>query len=530
MKTALKDLIADVKIAEENAVHETQIVVFSNAMYEPYLGLFLRNRLAKRGYRIKYRFLKTEMTERPDYEALEQADIVIIDFVLLLFADDLSQMSFCNRQIETISELIIRFADDADRRMEKGELILFSLEDYCYPSASITGKRFKNSRIADAVNWRLGKICKDRRWTLLDKKRLLADIGLNKAYNRRGRVQWDMVYSPVAIDAMAEEIEKQFCIQKHISAKCVVLDCDNVLWGGVLSENGADGIELGTHGEGLYYREFQCFIKLIHNMGVIVCLCTKNDLQDIQAVFTSHSGMVLKDTDISYWAAGWGNKSRGLLEIAEALSISTDSMVFVDDSLSEINEIREILPEVKCILFRRDEPYNDFGKYFSLGVMEDRDSISARQETYQTNVIRRKLKENEKDYRSYLNKLDTQLRIVPVQETELDRIATLLLRTNKCTNGKRLTRRELSNRYTDPAYDLFSVYVRDCFSDLGLTGVMIVREDTHLEAFALSCRVLGRDLEQEMIAFLSERYKLQTIDFADTGKNEGLRVQLEKMI
>lgn len=162
----------------------------------------------------------------------------------------------------------------------------------------------------------------------IDLKRMIAKLGCDKVYENKGKYRWNVPYTKAMITCIAGEIYKQYMCQKGATKKCLVLDCDNVLWGGVLSEDGIEGIRLGSD-SGRSYRDFQIFVSSLYKCGVILTLCSKNDEKDVIRVFREHSGMVLREEQIACFKVNWRNKAENIIGISEELNIGLDSMVFV---------------------------------------------------------------------------------------------------------------------------------------------------------------------------------------------------------
>ncbi len=185
-----------------------------------------------------------------------------------------------------------------------------------------------------------------------------------------------------------------------------------------------------------------------------------------------------------------------------------------------------MLPEVTTILFKRDMDYEQFS-CFNLKSNISIANIDKRTETYRTNGFREELKAKYTDYADYIAALEIKMDIHEAAPIEFSRISELTQRTNKCTNGRRYTVTEIKERINSATVKLYSVSVSDCFSDLGLVGVIEVEGDA-LTLFSLSCRALGREVEEKMMEFISDKYQIQKIEFKSTSKNVALKTLLEK--
>ena len=358
----------------------------------------------------------------------------------------------------------------------------------------------------------------------VDLKYLIAELGIVASFSAKNKFRWNFPYSKSLAIRVADEMQKQYFATNGISKKCLVLDCDNVLWGGILSEDGMENIKLSNSGLGLEYQEFQRFVLSLYYRGVILAISSKNDLADVLRVFREHSGMILQEEHIACFQVNWENKPDNIRLIAEKLNIGTDSMVFIDDSTLELEAIKAILPEVTVIRYDRERMYREFS-CFHLKENPDYNEVIKRNETYRTEMCRQEIKEKCGSYRDYLSALEMKVDIHEVKPVEFGRIAELTQRTNKCTNGVRCTISDVKTWSVCKDVHLYTVTLADKFSDMGIVGTFGVREKK-LILFSLSCRALGREIEKMMLNYIRERYQIIDFDFIDTGKNESLRTLL----
>nr|WP_300833717.1 hypothetical protein [uncultured Acetatifactor sp.] len=230
-------------------------------------------------------------------------------------------------------------------------------------------------------------------------------------------------------------------------------------------------------------------------------------------VFREHSGMVLREEHIVCFQVNWGNKPDNIGKIAETLGIGLESIVFVDDSPLEIQAVRAILPEVAAIPYHRERMYGQF-RCFNLRRGYERGELGQRNETYRTNRHRQQLREESGSYSGYLASLGMEIGIHEAVPLEHARIAELSQRTNRCTNGKRYSVTDIGLNMERSGTKIYSVYLKDRYSDLGLIGAMEMTGD-RLTLFSVSCRALGREIERHMIGdFLSaiKGYMLKAMD------------------
>ena len=407
-----------------------------------------------------------------------------------------------------------------------GPVIWFGFEDYYFTQYSSYGSLLALHRIVDQLNLLLDDLLKED--TFVDFKRLIANIGIKNAYDIKGKYRWNNPYTLDVVNSIIDEVNKQQLISMGITKKCLVLDCDNVLWGGIISEDGIENLKLAGSGFGRLYQDFQRFVLSLYYHGVILAVCSKNDLSDILTVFREHSEMVLKEEHITCFQVNWEDKSRNIKTIAEKLNIGLDSIVFVDDSLIEIGAVKAMLPEITTILFERDMGYDQFS-CFNLKKDVCLTDIEKRNETYRTNVQRENLRERVRSYDEYVKALDIKTEIHRATPVEYSRISELTQRTNKCTNGKRLTVEKIKECVEKSLCELYSVHVSDRFSDLGLVGAFGIKDD-ELVLYSLSCRALGRNIENETLKYIASTWNIKIVFFRSTGKNSGFKRLLNEII
>lgn len=344
---------------------------------------------------------------------------------------------------------------------------------------------------------------------------------------------------PAALTALAD-VYARWCVALAGKArKVLVLDADNTLWGGVLGEDGLDGIALGPEYPGCAFLEFQREVRRLQRRGVVLALCSKNDEPLVREAFGRHPAMILRWDDFAATRVNWQDKAANLRELAAELSLGLDSFVFVDDSPAEIALVRQALPQVRAVqvptepaelpglLSRRGE--FDAASYTA----EDR----GRSGMYRAETQRRSLQHSSTDLESFYRSLEMTLTVLPVDAGNFERVAQLTQRTNQFNlTGRRYTVADLRQLAAAPNYRLWAYRVADRFGDNGICGATIIRvEDSvrdgrrwHIETFVLSCRVLGRSVESAIIGVILERAAAARVhslegEFVDTGRNGACR-------
>ncbi len=287
------------------------------------------------------------------------------------------------------------------------------------------------------------------------------------------------------------------------TVKCVVLDLDNTLWGGVVGDDGIEGIELGDSDPTGAFRSFQLYIRELGRRGNLLAVCSKNDEAVARRAFREHPGMVLKEEDICAFVANWDDKATNIRRIRDKLNIGLDSLVFLDDNPFERNLVRELLPEVivpelpadPALYVRAVSELNLFEAASHSTVDAERTGKYRQQE--QRDEDRRQFP----DLDTYLTSLGTEARVARFAPPDIPRIAQLLQRSNQFNlTTRRHAEAECARMMEDWRNCLpFTTTVRDRFGDFGLINVVILQHagDTlEVETFVMSCRVLQRGVEQ----------------------------------
>lgn len=353
---------------------------------------------------------------------------------------------------------------------------------------------------------------------IINLEKIISKCGYKESYSYKDYIRWNSKYSYKLYKSVAYEFYKYLLADKGITKKCIVIDCDNVLWGGVLSEDGIAGIQIGESGLGRPFQDFQSYLLDLYYHGVILAVSSKNDSVDVLRVFREHTGMLLKEEHIACFRCNWENKPDNIRSISEILNIGIDSIVFVDDSAFEIESVKAMLPEVTTVLYKRDTIYDELS-CFNLKRDVDTQVVRERTNTYKTNVLRSELNKNLSSYEDYVSSLKMVVDIHETKNHELARISDLTQRTNKCTNGRRYTLEKLKEKVALHNYRLYTVYLSDRFSNLGIVGVIGI-ENNCLDLFSLSCRALGRGIEEKMLQMVEK--EIDNVFFAETGKNQSL--------
>lgn len=496
-----------------------ELTVVSNLPIESFLVPSVNRIFEQNGIRIRIATVNyDEYCSTKSLQRFAESDFIVIllnfenTYPGLLDEDSLTEVSAI---VESELEKACRFLEAVSKN-SNASVLWFGYEDLQWNSSFVFGSQYALSGLVDKINNQVREEF-DSEIVFIDTKRLIASVGVSNAYSHKNKYRWNYPYSQLLSEKIGLEIYKQHLITHGVSKKCIVLDCDNVLWGGILSEDGFENIKLSSSGLGKPYQDFQRYLLMLHHHGVILTVCSKNDESDVLKVFREHSDMVLREEHIACFRVNWNTKAKNLRDIAATLNAGLDSMVFIDDSDFEIGAIRSVLPEVTAVQFKRDSIYEALS-CFNLKRDIDVAAVKQRHDVYKTDEYRRELKKHCQTFDEYLASLDMKVDIHEATPIEYARISELTQRTNRMTNGTRYTVEELKAHVTKPEFKLYSIRASDRFSDLGIVGAMAVEND-ELQLFSLSCRALGRKIETTMLDMIKDKHKITRYRFSNTNKN-----------
>jgi len=295
--------------------------------------------------------------------------------------------------------------------------------------------------------------------------------------------------------------------------KCLVLDLDGTLWGGSIGEVGVEGIELGTGPRGEAFAAFQEHVLALRRRGVVLAVCSKNDEERAREPFERHPEMRIDLDDIACFVANWDAKPDNLVRIANELGIGLDALAFVDDNPAERELVRRVLPMVDVITLP-DEPSGyrrALGRYLGFETVRFTPEDARRTELYRARAAAARLRDTSEDLPSFWRGLRMTATVRPVDETDMPRVAQLVGKTNQFNlTTRRHPEAVLRGFVGDPDCLFLSVRLRDRLVDHGLVAVLVGfgREETfEIDTWLMSCRVLGRTLEEAMLADLARRVR-----------------------
>ena len=312
--------------------------------------------------------------------------------------------------------------------------------------------------------------------------------------------------------------------------KCIVLDLDNTLWGGIIGEDGQDGIALSLKPPGNSFMAFQQALRDYYDRGIILAINSRNNEDEAMEVIRTHPNMILKENHFAARRINWKDKVENLKELAEELNISLDSMVFLDDDPVNRQLVQTLLPEVLTPeLPENPEEYVAFLNslaYFDSNIITNEDLM--RGNFYVTERLRREEERNFTNKEDFLRNLNLELIIYEDSSSHLERLSQLTEKTNQFNTLKKpLSTEEISQYIKSPQHTVFYAKLRDKFGDHGIIAFALAKRDENswnIESFLMSCRVFGRNVENAFLGEIIGRGIVQgikkiSIAFEETPKN-----------
>jgi FkbH-like protein len=314
--------------------------------------------------------------------------------------------------------------------------------------------------------------------------------------------------------------------------KCLILDLDNTLWGGVIGDDGMEGIQIGNLGIGETFSRFQMWIKQLKNRGIILAVCSKNEEKAALEPFNIHPDMVLRLEDIAVFVANWDNKADNIRHIQSILNIGFDSMVFVDDNPVERQIVRDNIPEVTVPELPEDPAeYLSFLQnlnLFETASYSHGDSDRTRQ--YQEESLRVHKKKSFVNEDDFLKSLNMKAIVSSFQKNDIPRIAQLSQRSNQFNlRTIRFSEEDLTQIVRDDQFKTISFKLSDSYGDNGLVCIILLKKIENeaylIHTWLMSCRVLKRGLEHLVLNEIVEQCNTAGAtkiigEYLPTSKNE----------
>ena len=380
---------------------------------------------------------------------------------------------------------------------------------------------------------------------VFDMRRLIEDKGRQLFYSDKMWYMGSMPYSMKGINALAEAINHTLDQTQSARKKVLILDLDNTLWGGVLGEDGPEGITLSGSLIGAVYKDTQRRILELHKTGVLLAIVSKNDRDDVLSAINTHPHMLLREDAFVEILANWDEKHVNIRRLAESINLGMDSFVFLDDNNVEREAVRIALPEVTVVDFPEDSAklpatvQKIADEYFYIEKLTREDTVKTLQ--YREDSQRKAARSDFSSFDEYLKSLDIKITLYEMQESQTERAAQLTQKTNQFNlTTLRFDITGIKEYASMPGKHVFTAEVSDKYGDSGLILVLMLschEEYAEIDNFLMSCRVMGRYIEDAVItaveSVLSNNYSLNinTIyaKYIPTVKNAPVQHLMERL-
>lgn len=331
-------------------------------------------------------------------------------------------------------------------------------------------------------------------------------------------------------DWLTDELCKLIQVLSGKFKKCVILDLDNTLWGGIIGDDGLENIHIGNFGIGKAFTRFQKWLKELKNRGIILAVCSKNNEEIAKTPFIHHKDMVLSLDDFALFVSNWESKADNINYIKEVLNIGFDSIVFIDDNPAEREIVRKNIPQITVPELPLDAaeylPFLISLNLFETVSISENDDMRTLQ--YQTEAKRIDLAKSITNMDEFLESLNMEAIIHHVDGDEIERVAQLSQRSNQFNlRTIRYTYNDILSIVNNSNYLTVSVTMKDKFGTYGLIAAVFVeinKTTAFIESWFMSCRVLKRNVEHALMNYIVEKLKEQKIshlegEFIASGKN-----------
>ena len=381
--------------------------------------------------------------------------------------------------------------------------------------SSINEKKYENKILSNLNKMFYEISIKFPNFYYFDIDKEFAKSGMDKCFDNRNWYLSRCRLSTYGMDILSESYFRILKKFSHPPKKVLVLDCDNTLWGGVVGEDGISGIRLGTDGEGMIFKDFQSQIKLLLKQGVLLCISSKNNEEDVLNIFQNHKEMVLKKKDITSFKVNWDEKYMNIKKISDELNLNINSFVFWDDNPIEREKVKLNLPSIDVINCSEnvEEWIDQLNSYDLIRKMKVSKEELKKNNQYK---IRSKFINHSKKFKNeidYLKSIKLKAKKIKINNSNVGRASQMCMKTNQFNNSlERLNESEILEINKNTKNEIFLFDLKDIYGDHGIVGLVIceiVEKSIIIRNFLMSCRVLGRSLEKwalgEVKQFASKR-------------------------
>ena len=373
---------------------------------------------------------------------------------------------------------------------------------------------------------------------VLDLADTIAEIGRKQFYSNKMWYMSSMPYSRDGLNIVVEEISRVLSSAFESRKKIIALDLDNTLWGGVIGEDGIEGIELSDHKEGQRYYDFQRQLLEMKNRGIVLAVNSKNNPEDAEAAIQRHPAMLLRDNDFVSRKINWENKAVNLKSMESELNMTEGGFIFIDDNPVERETVKGECPEILVPDFPEDTTellrFAEDIWFDYCRPLQILDEDIKKTQMYQTEARRKQEMSESLNLDDYIAKLEIVAVIHRMRPEEKERVVQLINKTNQFNvTTKRYTQMKIDEIEANSENAIYVVYSSDKYGDNGLISVIILKGSgikVHIDTFLMSCRVMGRKLEDVIINELAAKCRCNLVgEFIPTAKNAPVKELYDRL-
>lgn len=459
------------------------------------------------------RFLKTyAITHYPLDTIIPQLYATVPEDVLILVLNINFFKPNYDERLTLLKNALIHF-----RAHNHAKIILNTLNDSFYDI--FTPYTLQEEQKLVALNVSIASLAQELHdVAIIDFYALCKEYGTRQLMNEQNGYLFQMPFTKTAVELLSAQIQERIELFTTPRIKAIAVDADNTLWGGIVGEDGIEGIKIDNNYPGIVYTKFQQDLKTLKESGIILILLSKNDETLVHKVFDVKT-MPLSLNDFVATSINWNAKSENLSAILQSLNLTKSGIIFLDDSATEIEEMRQRMG-IACYKMGPEHPLENLTTLRHITALktlhiseEDRSKTAL----YQQESARLSLSSTLVGKEEFIASLEIELHVACNNTNHLERITQLINKTNQFNlTTKRYDLAEIKAfMQHDVVYD-FSV--KDKFGDMGIVGVVIIHHN-EIDTFVMSCRVLGRGIEERILGLITHKHPHLKASYSKTDKN-----------
>jgi len=496
------EVLQELKKKKKKKINVVFLSNFNNIILNNYINYFFK---AKTIYEVQFLKSQFDQIQQQLFNKKTLSKIKKNDFIILGIDTNIN-LSFNENKTNYFLKNFKNYCNFIINEFQNKKILIFNLSYTESYSLLSKNKRIIFKKKINTFNNYLEKL--EKKYVnidIIDIYNIFSKIGLDNSLNKIDINLFKIPYTEKGNELISKEVFNKIKSTFEIRKKCLVIDLDNTLWGGILGETGYNNIDLGKTLSGEAFKKFQLYLKLLSNDGVILAISSKNNIEDVKECFKKNNEMAVSLKDFSSIKVNWDEKYLNVNKIAKELNISKDSIVFFDDSKIERDKMKKFNPEVNTICVSNNPKYfisdiNNSG-YFNHNFITKED----KNKKYQYNILSKakELKNRSNDIIYFYKKLNMKLNIEKVSNKTFERAVQIINKTNQFNltsirfdnNGFKKFLKEKNNF-------AYIAKLTDIYGDHGFTALVVIssiKDCWKIDNFLLSCRILGRRVEEELL-------------------------------